>query len=103
MLGYVTADKPELKIKEYEIYKGYYCGVCKSVGARYGQLPRMALSYDFAFLALLLGALEDVDEEIEYEHCLVHHIKKKSGGSFKLGGGLCGGYDGITGVLQFFR
>lgn len=76
MLGYVMADKPELKIKEYEFYRAYYCGVCKSIAARYGQLPRLALSYDFAFLALLLSSLDDLDENIEYEHCLIHHIKK---------------------------
>ena len=45
MLGYVKIDKGELKVREYEVYTGYYCGICKSIGKRYGQLPRMALSY----------------------------------------------------------
>ncbi|MDI9494271.1 MAG: DUF5685 family protein, partial [Bacillota bacterium] len=31
MLGYVVPDKPELKIREFELYSGYYCGLCKSV------------------------------------------------------------------------
>ena len=53
MLGYVQVFKPDLKVREYEIYMGYYCGVCKYIGKEYGQLPRMALSYDAAFLALL--------------------------------------------------
>ena len=44
MLGYVKIDKGELKVREYEVYTGYYCGVCKSIGRRYGQLPRMVLS-----------------------------------------------------------
>ena len=57
MLGYVTADKPELKMKEYEVYSGYYCGVCKSIGKRYGQLPRMVLSYDAAFLVVLCAGI----------------------------------------------
>ena len=48
MLGYVKIDKGELKVREYEVYCGYYCGICKSIGRRYGQLPRMALSYDAA-------------------------------------------------------
>ena len=51
MLGYVKIDKGELKVREYEVYCGYYCGICKSIGRRYGQLPRMALSYDAAFPA----------------------------------------------------
>ena len=32
MLGYVKIDKGELKVREYEVYTGYYCGVCKSIG-----------------------------------------------------------------------
>ena len=78
MLGYVTADKPELKMKEYEVYSGYYCGVCKSIGKRYGQLPRMVLSYDAAFLALLIAGLSAEADEPSREHCMVHPIKKKT-------------------------
>lgn len=78
MLGYVKIDKGELKVREYEIYCGYYCGVCKSIGQRYGQLPRMALSYDAAFLAVLLASLDDTPDALSQEHCIVHHIKKKT-------------------------
>ena len=28
MFGYVTANEPELKVKEYHEYKAYYCGLC---------------------------------------------------------------------------
>ncbi len=77
MLGYVQIDKGELKVREYEIYTGYYCGICKSIGKRYGQLPRMALSYDAAFLALMLESLsEDPDLPVQ-EHCIAHPVIKK--------------------------
>lgn len=78
MLGYVQIDRGELKVREYEIYCGYYCGVCKSIGRRYGQLPRMALSYDAAFLAIILAALEDTPDAPTPEHCIGHRIKKKT-------------------------
>lgn len=78
MLGYVKIDRGELKVREYEIYCGYYCGVCKSIGRRYGQLPRMALSYDAAFLAIMLEALSDRPDAPVQEHCIGHHIKKKT-------------------------
>ena len=77
MLGYVKVFKPELKVREYEVYCGYYCGVCKSIGARYGQLPRMALSYDAAFLALLLESINDIHDAPTQEHCIAHPIIKK--------------------------
>lgn len=78
MLGYVMIDKPELKVREYEVYTGYYCGVCKSIGKRYGQLPRMALSYDAAFLAIMLASLDEMPDAPVQEHCIGHHIKKKT-------------------------
>lgn len=78
MLGYVTADRPELKVREYELYGGYYCGVCKSIGRRFGQLPRLVLSYDAAFLALLLSSFAEGREMVSAEHCIVHPVKKKA-------------------------
>ncbi|MBR3786623.1 MAG: hypothetical protein IKJ77_09470 [Firmicutes bacterium] len=77
MLGYVTIAKSELKIKEYDVYQGYYCGICKAIGKRCGQLPRLTLSYDSVFLAMVLAGLDDVPDEIEAQHCIVHPIKKK--------------------------
>ena len=78
MLGYVIIDKEELKIREFEVYQGYYCGICKSIGDRIGQACRMVLSYDAAFLALLLDSLNSKNEDLRKEHCVVHHIQKKS-------------------------
>ena len=78
MLGYVIPDKGELKLREYEIYTGYYCGICKYIGRAYGQLPRMALSYDAAFIALILGSMDPAPDQPVQEHCAVHHIKYKT-------------------------
>ena len=78
MLGYVRIYKPDLKVREYEIYCGYYCGICKYIGKEFGQLPRMSLSYDAAFLAVLLDCLIDRPDEPVQEHCIVHHIRKRT-------------------------
>lgn len=78
MLGYVVTEKAELKVREYELYSAYYCGLCKTAGRRYGQLPRLALNYDFVFLALLAASIGDAEVHISQEHCIVHPLKKKS-------------------------
>lgn len=78
MLGYVQIYKPDLKVREYEVYCGYYCGICKYIGKSYGQLPRMSLSYDAAFLAVLLDSVIDKPDEPVQEHCVAHHIKKRT-------------------------
>ncbi|MDD2190502.1 MAG: DUF5685 family protein [Eubacteriales bacterium] len=78
MLGYVKPDKPELKIKEYEIYSGYYCGICKSIARRYGQIPRIVLNYDSVFLAIMIAGIQPSKEHIKTERCLIHPLKKRT-------------------------
>ena len=55
MFGYIIAEKSELRIKEYDMYKAVYCSLCKTLGKKYGVISRFTLSYDFTFLGLLLG------------------------------------------------
>ena len=52
MFGYVKTDKPEMKVKEYEAYRGLYCSLCKAMGRYFGVLSRLTLSYDITFLVL---------------------------------------------------
>ena len=70
MLGYVTIEKNELKVREFDMYQAYYCGICKSIGRRFGQLPRMVLSYDSVFLALVLAGLSEETDIVLQEHCI---------------------------------
>lgn len=78
MFGYVRVHHPELKVKEYEFYRGTYCGLCRAMGKCTGQCSRMTLSYDFAFLALLRIALKNEEVSFEQKRCLVHPLKKRS-------------------------
>lgn len=83
MLGYVTCEKAELKVREYELYSAYYCGVCKSIGARYGQLARTVLSYDSVFLSMLLDGVSGKAPGVEEGSCLLHPVKGKNIASSK--------------------
>lgn len=76
MFGYIMPEKPELKIKEFDIYRAYYCGVCKSIGKKHGHLKRMTLTYDAAFLALLLCSILNIETKLVKERCMVHPVKK---------------------------
>ncbi|NLI39030.1 MAG: hypothetical protein GX384_06790 [Clostridiaceae bacterium] len=77
MFGYVEPDKPELKIREFEVFRGYYCGVCKSIGKRFGQVPRISLNYDLAFLAVLLDSTQGEMSIGKVERCIAHPIRKR--------------------------
>jgi len=77
MFGYVEPDKPELKIREYEVFRGYYCSLCKTIGKRYGILPRLSLNYDLTFLYLLLSATDPAKGNGKMEPCIAHPLKKR--------------------------
>lgn len=77
MYGYVVMNKPEMKIREYDRYRSYYCGLCKSLKCTAGIRGQLALSYDMTFLALLLTALYEPDTEIRKERCVAHPVGKQ--------------------------
>ena len=80
MFGYVKVNNSELKVKENELYRGTYCGLCRAMGRCTGQCSRMALNYDFVFLTLVRIVLEGRESEVSFEQkrCLVHPLKKRN-------------------------
>lgn len=76
MLGYVRAYRPEMKFKDYDLYKGVYCSLCKSIGKRYGLIARLTLSYDFTFLAILRMAVRENKVCMRKSHCSFNPMKK---------------------------
>ena len=77
MFGYVKPMIPELKVKENELYKGTYCGLCRTMGKSTGCLSKLTLNYDFAYLALVRVVLEKRKATVKMRRCPVHPFKKK--------------------------
>jgi hypothetical protein len=77
MFGYVRADTPYLYIKDDNLYKAMYCGVCKGIADVCGHSARMGLSYDVTFLSVILHNIAGVDVTIEKSHCLTHCIRSR--------------------------
>lgn len=76
MFGYVRPYAPELLVKDNELYRATYCGLCRTMGKTTGKLSKLALSYDFVFLALLRMGVKGEKIEVKLRHCPVHPIKK---------------------------
>lgn len=76
MFGYVKACKPELKIKDYETYRGVYCSLCNQLGKQYGLWSRFTLSYDLTFLAVLRMAVQTPCVRFEKARCPFNPAKK---------------------------
>ena len=78
MFGYVTFYKDELKIKDFNKFRAYYCGLCKELGKSFNQLVRLGLSYDFTFLALLMDSVDGSDTLFSAQGCFKHLGKKRA-------------------------
>ncbi len=76
MFGYVRPYAPELLVKDNELYRATYCGLCRTMGKTTGKLSKLALSYDFVFLALLRMGVKGEKIDVKLRHCPVHPIKK---------------------------
>lgn len=76
MLGYVKAFKPEMKIKDYELYRGVYCSLCRALGRNYSPIAQLFLSYDFAFAAVLRLAVMQECFSFSHKRCPYNPAKK---------------------------
>ena len=76
MFGYVRPQTPELRVRELEMFKALYCGVCHTLGKRYGLSARFVLSYDFVFLCSLLWSPGE-QPRIEQKRCPASLRKKR--------------------------
>ena len=54
MFGYIMTDRKELKGKDLDTYRAFYCGVCRDLKAAGKERARLTLTYDMVFLAVLL-------------------------------------------------
>ena len=59
MFGYVRPPLEILPQEEAERFRRAYCGLCHTLGERYGPAARMILNYDFTYLAILLSDPEE--------------------------------------------
>ncbi len=56
MYGYIRPLKGELKVRQLADYRAVYCGLCRSLGRRYGFGARFLINYELTFLYCLLTA-----------------------------------------------
>ena len=77
MFGYVTASWKELTAGEQKRYGAVYCGICREIRQRSTGIGRICLSYDMAFLALLLMSLYEPEEESGKKACRLHSVKPR--------------------------
>ncbi len=78
MFGYIKPYIPELKVREHELYRAFYCGLCRAMGKITGQLSRFTLSYDFVFLAAVRILLTGETAKIMRNRCVAHPLSPRN-------------------------
>ena len=77
MFGFVTASLEELSEEQKNRYQSVYCGICRAIRDTDGQLCRLGLSYDMAFLALLMMSLYEPEEASGTGRCIAHPARRR--------------------------
>ena len=75
MFGYVVLNKPEIKFKDFDMYRSFYCGLCRELRERYGIPGQISLTYDMTFVVLLLSGLYEPPTQKGTSRCAVHPLK----------------------------
>ena len=77
MFGFVCANITELSKEEKQRYHAAYCGICRAIRIQCSSAARLGLSYDMAFLALLLMSLYEPEETAGKRACGLHPLRPR--------------------------
>ena len=75
MFRYVTNYRKGLAKEDLDRYQAYYCGLCRALGQTYGLPGQLTLSYDMAFVAILLSALYEPETRFGTGRCAPHPFR----------------------------
>jgi len=78
MFGYVVPDKNIIKDEQFALYGAFFCGLCKLLGEKYGQMRRLATNYDITFFAAF--AHDQLNQPVEFaeERCVGSPVQKRA-------------------------
>lgn len=77
MFGYIIANGKALSEEQLCRYRGWYCGLCRSLKERHGSLSRLTLTFDMTFLIMLLSSMYEPEEQTGEGRCIIHPLKSR--------------------------
>ncbi len=78
MFGYIKTATPDLRVRENELYRAVYCGLCHTSGKCTGCTSRLTLSYDITFMLLVRMALFEQVPSFTKKRCPTHPLRKRN-------------------------
>ena len=78
MYGYVSVNTSELKVREFDEYNAWYCGLCHCLKKGFGRAGQLIIQHDMTFLIYLLQGLYEPAESSFSGRCIAHPMKKRT-------------------------
>lgn len=78
MYGYVSVNTSELKMREFDEYNAWYCGLCSCLKKGFGRAGQLTIQHDMTFLIYLLQGLYEPEERSFTGRCIAHPMKKRT-------------------------
>ena len=78
MYGYVSVNASELKMREFDEYNAWYCGLCSCLKKDFGRAGQLVIQHDMTFLIYLLQGLYEPGTRTFTGRCIAHPLKKRS-------------------------
>ena len=79
MFGYIIPLKNELKVKDFDKFRTYYCSICSEIKNKFGNIPRLGLNYDTTFFSILLDGLSVENSKKFTFSCIRHPLENDYG------------------------
>ena len=76
MFGYVLPDKPNMFMKDYVLFRAYYCGLCHAMKKESGQIARLTVNYDSAFISLFFHDITGEKAVVIRKGCILNPRKR---------------------------
>ena len=76
MFGYVLPDKPNMYMRDYALFRACYCGLCHAMKKQAGQVSRLSVNYDAAFISLFFSDIRGEKPKIVYKRCILDPKKR---------------------------
>ena len=76
MFGYITVDSESLSAEEKKRFRAVYCGLCRQLGLQFGVIGQTSITYDCAFVAMLLASLYEMAENSGELRCVPHPARR---------------------------
>ncbi|MCL2540014.1 MAG: DUF5685 family protein [Firmicutes bacterium] len=77
MFGYVVPNYNDISLWDYAVLRGHYCGLCLAIKREFGNIPRLTINYDFAFVSVFLHAVTKTTFTFDTMRCIGNGFCKK--------------------------